>query len=385
MLIARVSFERLSQAVRSVLDLLGSRRLTGVPPSFRPDDRILEFALAGVIHHDGGRPALGLKLRERVWLRREPGNAYDANAVEVLSGRGRSFGHLPRHVAEQLSPALNAGLADTSAMVTGLRTDPAGRTVGITIAITVRRELDLHLPSRLEFACDQGDEGAVYILLNCDSALLDEIQDGLNRRGLACERAGQAFRPATDGNSYQWYIRMAEGVKPEQVERYFAEAFGVGAWTPPLNEAVDGYVKAFDGEVAAKEGEIIRLREAIDVAEEQARQAKRVQREASVYALRGLIAAVLPRLQLLGDSWDVLSREVAEPEDVLKELHAICCSPAECRARVVQGARDWREVHFSTGQRDNGRLYFRHGDGRVDVLIAFKGTQNKDVQYLARR
>lgn len=42
----------------------------------------------------------------RAWLRREPDNAADANAVRVLSGAGNLLGYLPRELAGEYSQAL---------------------------------------------------------------------------------------------------------------------------------------------------------------------------------------------------------------------------------------------------------------------------------------
>jgi len=375
---------RLLAAARSILSKGHTDKPAGIAPWSSAGDRMLEVPVAGVIHHDDGKPALGLRLREEVSLQREPKNAFDENAIAVLTHRGRRLGYIPRHLARLIAPALETGGAGDKGKVTGLLADPAGRTVGVTIAVSVRRDLDLQMPSPLEFSCEQGDEGGVYVLLNCDSVLLDELQDGLAQRGLACERLGQAFRPASDGNSYQWYIRMAEGVTKENVVAYFGEVHGVAPWRPPSSESVDEYARAFDGEILSREEGIACLQSALDQANEQVRLAKQAQREASAAAMKSLVAGVLPHVEFLRDSWDVLSMEIAEPEGVLRELHAICCSPAEVRAKTVQGAREWKELHFKTGQGDNGRLYFRQSDRRWIALISFKGSQEKDIDYLRK-
>jgi hypothetical protein len=336
------------------------------------------------MHVDGGRPGLRLRLRDAIRLVREPENAFDVNAVAVIGPWGENIGYLPRQLARHIAASVDVNGVVPMAIVTGLRSDPAGRATGVTVALQIADDLMWDHAGGLEFSCEQGEEGAVYILLACDSALLDEVQDGLARRGFGCERSGQAFRPASDGNAYDWYIRMAEGVAKEDIIAYFAEAHGAALWRPASAELVDEYTTAFDGEIAVRDVEIARLEAALQLEHEQAGQARQAQGQIAGAALKSLVAVFLPQVEFVRDSWDVLSMEIAEPEGVLRELHAICCSPAEIRAKAVKGTRDWKELHFNTGQRDNGRLYFRQSDRTWHALISFKGSQEKDIDYLRK-
>jgi hypothetical protein len=338
--------------------------------------------LAGVLYHGQGKPALGLRLRETLWLKPQPENPYDKNAVLVATARGETVGHLPRYLAKEIAPALASGGVEQEAVVTGLRTDPAGRAVGVTIAFRVGAELAPLPIQAIEYSVEPGDGGAVYIFLNSTAAVMDEIQDELELRGCSCERVGQAFRPAADGNAYQWYLRMAEGVTGAAVEAYFAEAHGLRAWRPPSNEAVSDYADAFDGELAAKEEQIAKLVEQLRRSEEQTRDARQRLRHAGAESLSALVGAVMPQVAFLRDSWDVLTKEVEDPEDVLREAHSVCCSPEGVPAKTVQGAPGWRELRYNTGQKDNGRLYFRRDGESVEMLVSFKGAQERDIRYL---
>lgn len=47
---------------------------------------------------------------EEVRLVREPGNAYDRNAVQVKNIGGTQVGHLPRNVAAKLAPLMDRGI-----------------------------------------------------------------------------------------------------------------------------------------------------------------------------------------------------------------------------------------------------------------------------------
>jgi hypothetical protein len=59
------------------------------------------------------------------WLRRNPDNQYDPNAIEVHFGEGEDsiLGHLPRNVARKIAPEMDAGIA-WSVTMTGVRTHP---------------------------------------------------------------------------------------------------------------------------------------------------------------------------------------------------------------------------------------------------------------------
>jgi hypothetical protein len=56
-------------------------------------------------------------------LRRNPGNEYDTNAIEIREDDGDMLGHLPRGVAARLTPEMDSGVR-WSAVVTGVRTHP---------------------------------------------------------------------------------------------------------------------------------------------------------------------------------------------------------------------------------------------------------------------
>jgi hypothetical protein len=101
--------------------------------------------------------------------------------------------------------------------------------------------------------------------------------------------------------------------------------------------------------------------------------------------MQRLVSFVLPNVTLLRGSWDVLATEIQEPGHVLRDLVQIAHSQAGVAAATVRGATGWKELHFNTGQRDNGRLYFRRSNGEIEVLVSFKGDQERDIQYLNRQ
>lgn len=53
---------------------------------------------------------------EKFWLRREPTNKYDANAI-LVGMAGRALGYIPRGLAAELAPKMDAGVQITATKI----------------------------------------------------------------------------------------------------------------------------------------------------------------------------------------------------------------------------------------------------------------------------
>jgi hypothetical protein len=73
------------------------------------DTPLFDFAVAGGGYHDLGRVRDVLALGERLLLRAEPDNPYDANAVAVHRADGPMLGFIPRVANEPIARLLAAG------------------------------------------------------------------------------------------------------------------------------------------------------------------------------------------------------------------------------------------------------------------------------------
>jgi len=88
-----------------------------------PDDALaapLVVRVAGMRHYTG---AGSLGEDDAVLLRREPGNAHDANATAILTAAGVQVGYVPRQYAEFVARLIDAGVP-VSARALGRLTDP---------------------------------------------------------------------------------------------------------------------------------------------------------------------------------------------------------------------------------------------------------------------
>ena len=80
----------------------------------------------------------------RLELRRDPGNPHDENAIAVLAG-GAQVGWVPREVAVELAPDVDAGRPWTAVVLRELRPSPRDPRKGITMLLAPDSKLELGL------------------------------------------------------------------------------------------------------------------------------------------------------------------------------------------------------------------------------------------------
>jgi len=101
-------------------------------------------------------------------------------------------------------------------------------------------------------------------------------------------------------------------------------------------------------------------------------------------SLEKAIAALCPNISFLRDSLDELSY-MPDPSAVLKLIGTLACNPESLKGERFEGT-DFKELRFSTGQSNIGRMYYKREKGRVDVLVSNKKEQGKvDKEYLGKR
>jgi hypothetical protein len=92
--------------------------------------RVASVAGAGLHHEIGDAAAPGRALE----LRRDPGTEHDANAIEVLAG-GELIGFVPRELAEELAPQLDAGRPRSAISLREARSSPRDPRTGLTMLL----------------------------------------------------------------------------------------------------------------------------------------------------------------------------------------------------------------------------------------------------------
>ena len=99
--------------------------------------------VAGAARHhadvlESGAAALGKPLI----LRRDPENAHDPNAIEVLAG-GHQIGWVPRELAAELAPEMDAGHPWSAIVLREQRPSPRDRRSGLTMLLAPDAAIEL--------------------------------------------------------------------------------------------------------------------------------------------------------------------------------------------------------------------------------------------------
>lgn len=76
-------------------------------------------------------------------LRRDPGNPHDQNAIALHTANGEQVGWVPRELAEELAPELDAGRAWSAVVLREQRPSPRDPRTGLTMLLAPAREIRL--------------------------------------------------------------------------------------------------------------------------------------------------------------------------------------------------------------------------------------------------
>ena len=77
-------------------------------------------------------------------LRRDPGNPHDPNAIAVHAG-GEQVGFVPRVVAEEIAPAIDAGEPHSAIVLREQRASPRDPRTGLTMLVAAAPSLELRV------------------------------------------------------------------------------------------------------------------------------------------------------------------------------------------------------------------------------------------------
>jgi hypothetical protein len=106
-------------------------RIAGAAGAARFHDAVLQSDAAAP-----GRP---------VTLRRDAGNEHDANAVAVDVAGGEQLGFLPRELAAELAPELDAGRPWSAVVLREHRASPRDPRTGVTLLLAPDASIDLSI------------------------------------------------------------------------------------------------------------------------------------------------------------------------------------------------------------------------------------------------
>jgi HIRAN domain len=93
---------------------------------------------ADALQSDAAAPGQPLELR------RDPDNEHDPNAIAVHARGGEQLGFVPREIAEQLAPELDAGKPWAALVLREQRASPRDPRTGLTMLLAPAEEIELH-------------------------------------------------------------------------------------------------------------------------------------------------------------------------------------------------------------------------------------------------
>ena len=106
--------------------------------------RVTGVAGAG-IHHGDALDAEDVAPGKPLELRRDPGNEHDPNAIAVHAPGGEQVGWVPRELAEDLAPQLDAGNAWSAISLRERRDSPRDPRSGLTMLLAPAPAIELRV------------------------------------------------------------------------------------------------------------------------------------------------------------------------------------------------------------------------------------------------
>lgn len=119
-----------------------TRRFLG-RDALRERGLIVAGVAGAAAHHDEALQAGGAHPGSPLGLRRDPGNEHDANAIAVHGADGAMLGFVPREVAAELAPRLDAGEAWSAVALREQRASPRDPRTGVTMLLAPAPAIEL--------------------------------------------------------------------------------------------------------------------------------------------------------------------------------------------------------------------------------------------------
>ena len=100
--------------------------------------------------------------------------------------------------------------------------------------------------------------------------------------------------------------------------------------------------------------------------------------------LGDILRTYLPRLELLRDSEDRISGRLTDRAPILRAMRSLNDGVDLPGTKNFRGASGWLASHYSTGQSDDGRLYFKRVEDKLRLVVSLKHEQSALTPWLQR-
>ena len=343
----------------------------------------ISFWTAGIKFESRLDNLLTCRIKDQVLLIREPDNPIDKNAIHVTTMNGSSLGYVGKNRATLLAPMFDTNKIDGVGYIVELKSDLKNELYGVKVCLPVSEEALSIVKSdklkEIEFVFERSPRDNLYILLNCEENVLDEVKNILEGGGVIVDRAGISYAVSGAGKMYNWYIRINNGSDRVLIERLLRDNF------PLLKEKYDNQ---FNEEyLELQDEELHNLQVQRDVFETKINELEKslenlLKREALYNEqFEKMTKIFLSDVIFVRDSIDVLKKEIEDYTTALNKIHALYSDPL-MRGKKIHTLEKWFEIHFNTGAKDDGRIYFKREGSKLNVLVSLKSSQKKDIEYL---
>jgi HIRAN domain len=96
-------------------------------------------------HHARGLASDDVEPGRALVLRRDPENEHDPNAIAVSTASGEQVGWVPRELAEEIAPQLDAGRPWSAVALREQRASPRDPRTGVTMLLAPAAEIELRV------------------------------------------------------------------------------------------------------------------------------------------------------------------------------------------------------------------------------------------------
>lgn len=356
-----------------------------------PNDQEAENTLfincwtAGIRFDNRLKNLLECRIKDPIVLVREPNNPVDGNAIHVKTTCGKSLGFVEKQIAKRIAPEMDSGRMVATARIINIKSNINNKNYGVKIAIPVSLEIYDSLKSddhkEISFEFNYSPNGNLYLLLDCEELVLSEVAHAIERAGIVVIRSGVSFSSSSSGKSYRWYIRLENDASKTGIEKVLRKKF-------PLLDVQDE-LEITNLYIEYQEEEIQELKEQFQKVLTQndslLKTIERYERRNTAFEnqFEKMLDTFLPSVTFVRDSTDILKREVLDYTIALTKIQQHYLDPQK-KAKKVQTLDKWFECHYSTGQNDDGRIYFRRRNNEMHVLVSFKKSQKHDILFLGR-
>ena len=368
--------------------------------------KVISLWTAGIIYESRVNNVLNSKAHDEVLLVREPNNGSDSNAIHVKTLNGDSLGYVGKLKAMRIASLIDEGKIASKAYIIDLKCNLSKDIYGVKIAFCIKRTDNSFLDQSVEAIdvfFDKSENDNLYLLLKCEEGILKKVKDIFKKNNINIYRSGISYRIAKNGKYYDWYFFLDENENQENIQQLLEESFPV-LKEKSENKFKDEYYsfleddyshlekekkKLIEEEIPLKEKELDILKSVNNkLVQENSKLKHDIEKAIKSLnqvdnQLEKIMSILYPKVEFLNPSFDVLQREVLDFTNAIEKIKKII-EDKNFKGKPIKTSRNWFDTHFSTGERNDGRIYFRKTKEVITILISFKGEQTKDIKRISK-